>query len=143
MGTFMEKITLENSRDRAFAESGYIKENQIRILEVEAMPDTGAWMLIINEEIRQQLGLETVDHADTTLADGTTAVNDLTEAVEIRWKNRKTIQQAVVIPGAREVLLGALPLEGMDLCVDPVNHRLVGVHGDKPVCIAYGGVTRA
>jgi len=33
MGNFVEKITLENSRDRAFAESGYIKENQIRIIE--------------------------------------------------------------------------------------------------------------
>jgi len=100
-------------------------------------------MLVINEEIRQQLGLDTVDYADTTMADGTTAVNDLTEPVEIRWENRKTFQQAVVIPSAKEVLLGALPLEGMDLCVDTVNHRLVGVHGDKPACIVYGGIKRA
>jgi len=143
MGTFYEKITLENSRDRAFAESGYIKDDQIRNLEVDAMPDTGAWMLIINDDVRQKLGLKTVDHADTTLADGSTALNDVTEAIEIRWKDRKTIQQAVVIPNAKEVLLGALPLEGMDLCVDPVNQRLVGVHGDKTIYIAYGGITRA
>jgi hypothetical protein len=26
-----------------------------------------------------------------------------------------------------------LPLEAMDLMVDPVNERLVGVHGDQPL----------
>jgi len=64
----------------------------------------------------------------------------MTEPVKIIWKDRHTSQQAVVIPGTKEVLLGALPLEGLDLCVDPVNRRLVGVHGDKVVCIAYGGI---
>ena len=57
MGTFLEEITLENSTDRGAADRGYISESQVRILKVEAMPDTGAWTLVINEEIRQKLGL--------------------------------------------------------------------------------------
>jgi len=142
MGTFYEKITLENGTDRALARRGNIPESQVRSVEVEAMPDTGAWTLIINEEIRQRLGLEKDDDAETTLADGSTTLNDLTEPVRILWKDRSTYQQAVVIPDAKEILLGAFPLEGMDLCVDPVNQRLVGVHGDKPSYIVYGGVTR-
>jgi len=135
MGNFVEKITLENSRDRILSESGYLNEDQIRTLEVEAMPDTGAWTLIINDETRRQLGLKTVKTVKSSMADGATAVYDLTEAVEIRWKNRQTSQQALVIPGAPDILLGALPLEGMDLCVDPVNRKLVGVHGDTPLYI--------
>jgi len=142
MGTFYEKIKLENGRDHFNAKDGYITEDKVRAVEVEAMPDTGAWTLIINEEIRQQLGLKKDGDAETTLADGTTTLNDLTEPVRIVWKNRSTFQQAVVIPGAKEVLLGAFPLEGMDLCVDPLNQRLVGLHGDKPSYIVYGGVTR-
>jgi len=137
MGNFLEKITLENGIDRALANRGSISEDQVRTLEVEAMPDTGAWTLIINEETRQQLGLKTVGTVESTIADGTTTMYDLTEAVEIRWKNRRTSQEAVVIPGAKDILLGALPLEGMDLCVDPVNQKLVGVHGDNPVYIIY------
>jgi len=137
MGNFVEKITLENIRDRAFAESGYIKEDQIRIIEVEAMPDTGAWTLIINEEIRKQLGLKTDDTVESSMADGATALYDLTEPVEIRWKNRRTKQQAVVIPSAKDILLGAIPLEALDLCVDPVNQKLTGVHGDNPVYVTY------
>jgi len=112
MGTFYEKITLGNGGDVVLAKRGYIPKEKIRAVEVEAMPDTGAWMLVINEEVQQQLGLATVDHAKTTMADGTTAINDITEPVEIRWKDRRTSQEAVVIPGAKEVLLGALPLEG-------------------------------
>jgi len=137
MGNFVEKITLENTRDRAFAESGYLKEDQIRKVEVEAMPDTGAWTLVINDETRRQLGLKTNDTVESSLADGTTAMYDLTDPVEIRWKNRRAIQQAVVVPDAKRSLLGALPLEALDLCVDPVNQKLVGVHGESPLYILY------
>jgi len=127
-----------NGADHVRVDCGLLDKG--RSVTLNAMPDTGTWMLIINEEIRQQLGLATVDHAEVTLADGITKLNDITEGVEVRWKDRLTIQQAVVIPGAKEVLLGALALEAMDLCVDPVDHCLTGRHGDKVVGIAYGGV---
>jgi hypothetical protein len=39
------------------------------------------------------------------------------------------------MPGSGEVLLGAIPLEGMDLMVDPVNQTLAGIHGDEVVCV--------
>jgi hypothetical protein len=40
---------------------------------------------------------------------------------------------ALVVEDATEILLGVLPLEGLDLMVDPVNQKLVGVHGDQPM----------
>ena len=135
MGTFFETITLVNSLDRAFADSGYIPKDQIRAMEVEAMPDTGAWTLIINDEVRRKLGLKTDGTVESSMADGSTVQYDLTVPVEIRWKNRRTTQQALVVPNAPDILLGAIPLEGMDLCVDPVNKRLTGVHGDTPVYV--------
>jgi hypothetical protein len=72
-----------------------------------------------------------VETVDSGLADGSTTQYGLTEPVEIRWKDRGISLQAVVIPEANDILLGALPLEGMDLYVDPVNQRLAGVHGDR------------
>jgi hypothetical protein len=51
--------------------------------------------------------------------------------VEIRWKNRKAACEALVLPGEDEILLGANPLEGMDLMVHPKMQELVGAHGDK------------
>jgi clan AA aspartic protease len=137
MGYFKEEITLENILDRGFANRGLIKEEEIRILKVEAMPDTGAWTLVINEDVRQKLGLSIKETSESTLADGKTDTYDVTEGVEIRWKDRYTVLPAVVVPDAKDVLLGALPLEAMDLMVDPVHQRLVGVHGDQPLHILY------
>jgi clan AA aspartic protease len=133
MGYFYEKITLENNTERELANHGSIQEDQVHRVEVDAVPDTGAWRLVINEEIRQQLGIKTVETRTATLADGSTTHYNLSEAVKISWKDRSTIMQAVVLPDAKTILLGALPLEGLDLCVDPVNQKLVGVHGDTPL----------
>jgi clan AA aspartic protease len=128
---------LENSRDRADADRGFIREDEIHVLEVEAIPDTGAWTLVINDEVRRRLELKTFKTVESRIANGEKAQYDFTEPVEIRWKDRQTIQQAVVIPNAPDVLLGAIPLEGMDLYVDPVNMRLAGVHGDSALYMVY------
>jgi hypothetical protein len=42
---------------------------------------------------------------------------------------------AVVIAGSDQVLLGAIPLEDMDLIVDPKRQQLVGAHGNEVVCL--------
>ena len=133
MGTFTEEITLVNAGDISAARNGFILATKIRALTLDAVPDTGAWTLVINEETRQKLGLGIVETVGSSLADGAIAQYGLTEPVEIRWKDRRTSQEAVVIPNANDILLGALPLEGMDLYVDPVNQRLAGVHGDQRI----------
>jgi clan AA aspartic protease len=137
MGVFKEEITLENILDRGDANRGYIKESEVRKLKVEAMPDTGAWTLVINEDIRQKLGLTIEETSESSLADGQRGTYDVTISVKIRWKDRSTALPAVVVPNAKDVLLGALPLEAMDLMVDPVHGKLVGVHGDAPLHVIY------
>jgi hypothetical protein len=131
MGTFTEKITLANAGDRVRVEHGIRKK--VRAVTLDAMPDTGAWTLVINEKTRRRLGLAVVKAVKSSLADGSTTEYGLTEPVEIRWKDRDISLQSVVIPDAADILLGALPLEGLDLYVDPVNRRLAGVHGDQRV----------
>jgi clan AA aspartic protease len=133
MGIFTTEITLSNAGDISAARNGLISEAKIRAVTLDAIPDTGAWTLIINEDVRQRLGLAVVETVPSSLADGSAAQYGLTEPVEVRWKDRRTSSEAVVIPGANDIILGAIPLEGMDLCVDPVNKRLAGVHGDQRV----------
>ena len=137
MGVFMEEITLENVIDRADAERGHIKSSEVRMLKVQAMPDTGAWTLVINEEVREKLGLEIEDEVRSTLADGTVGKYPRTKPVRIQWKNRSTFQSAIVVPNAKRVLLGALPLEGMDLIVDPVQQTLIGANGEEAMYVIY------
>jgi clan AA aspartic protease len=137
MGTFREEITLENARDRGNARAGLIADAEVRSLTVEALPDTGAWTLVLNEEVRQKLGLEIMEISRSTLADGKTDNYGVTDGVGIRWKDRSTVLPAVVVPDARDILLGALPLEAMDLIADPVRKQLAGAHGDEPMYLLY------
>jgi clan AA aspartic protease len=104
--------------------------NEIRQLTVNALVDTGAWTLVINEETRQKLGLNVKKTSETTLAGGVKIPSRMTEYVEVRWKDRETACEAVVLPGENEILLGAYPLEGMDLMVHPQRREVVGAHGD-------------
>ena len=131
MGRVRTAITLKNARDIYKAEDGVIQKQEIRQTTIEALVDTGAWTLVINEAIREKLGL-TVTRTETgTLADGTQSAYNLAGPVEVIWKDRSTICEALVLPDAEEALLGAIPLEAMDLTINPRREEVVGAHGDQ------------
>lgn len=130
MGTVYAEITLKNAVDVVNAQRGVIGEAQIRTATVNAMVDTGAGTLVINEELRQRLGLEVRRLLEVTLADNTKAVCKRVEPVEVHWKDREMSCQPLVVSEG-EVLLGLIPLEDMDLMVDPTRQQLTGAHGEK------------
>jgi predicted aspartyl protease len=134
MGNFTEEITLVNAGDTVRVEAGLLKE--CRRTTVDAVVDTGASTIIINEALRAQLGLSIVTTKWTNFANGARQECGVTEPIIVHWKNRLWGCSAVVIPGSRRILLGAIPLEGMDLMVDPVNMRLTGVHGEEEELMA-------
>jgi clan AA aspartic protease len=125
------EITLRNARDVYKAEDGIITEKDIRQTTVKALVDTGAWTLIINEDMCKALGLKMTGTETSSLADGTEAVYNLAGPLEVRWKDRRAVCEAMVLPNAGEVLLGAIPLEAMDLIVHPRKEEIVGAHGDQ------------
>jgi clan AA aspartic protease len=120
MGIIQTEITLKNAKDETIAPA-----------TVTAIVDTGSLNLVITEELRQKLGLGIVGEKTAHIANGQRVACKRTEAVEVQWKDRDTVVHALVIPGAEKVLLGAIPLEDMDLMVNPVSQELVGIHGDK------------
>ncbi|GHV74158.1 hypothetical protein AGMMS49940_14600 [Spirochaetia bacterium] len=136
MSLVFEDITLKNAWDVGNSEHGLIKASEVHEVTVRCMADTGAWTLVINEEVRAALGLKIKGRRKSTLANGDTATSDMSEPVEVWWKDRSMTCQAVVLPNADgpngpRVLLGAIPLEDMDLMVDPVAEKVVGRHGDE------------
>jgi clan AA aspartic protease len=130
MGEVRTKITLVNLRDAGKAADGLIPESDVRRLTVNAVVDTGAWTMVINEEIRKKLGLQAQRTGQTTVAGGGKVSCQVTEPLMVHWKDRETPCQAVVLPGEEDVLMGALPLEGMDLMVHPLRNEVIGAHGD-------------
>jgi clan AA aspartic protease len=137
VGTVFEEITLKNAWDVGNATHGLIKEPEVRQTTVQSIVDTGAGTLIINEAVQKALGLMTERTHESTLANGKKVVCTITEAVEVCWKDRSMVCQPWVLPGATYVLLGAIPLENMDLIVDPKNQKLIGAHGDQPLGHIY------
>jgi clan AA aspartic protease len=129
MSVVYTEITLKNVADIILAEKGYIKENEIRQVTVEAIVDTGAWTLVINNEIRDKLGLRDSGVGEATFADGQNGEYPMAGPLEVWWKNRHLVCETLVLPDAPDVLLGAWVLEGMDLTINP-KRELVGVHGD-------------
>ena len=125
-------ITLKNMMDVGDAMRGLIEEDKVRQMTVESVVDTGAWTMVINEEIREKLGLLERGLGEADLADGQKAEYPLAGPLEVWWKNRHLVCEALVMPDAPEVLLGALALEHMDLTINP-KRELVGVHGDREI----------
>ena len=137
MGMVHAEITLKNIMDEGYARDGYIKPEDIRTATVKAIVDTGAMSLVITEDLRKKLGLGIRREKIVKTANGQRVTGKVTDAVEVQWKNREWSVNALVIPGAEDILLGAIPLEGLDLMVNPVTQELVGIHGDDVEYIVY------
>jgi hypothetical protein len=111
MGTVFAEITLKNGRGLVLAQSGHITEQNIRSITVNALVDTGTITLVINEDIRQKLGLA---------IEGARIAPFLTaQKLPVKVQNLcvfigKTVTPLAVLGFYREgddVLLGAISLE--------------------------------
>jgi predicted aspartyl protease len=112
MGTVYAEITLKNAADIEDVDNGFIKAEDLRETTVRALVDTGAGTLVINEAVRQKLGLRVRALRRATFGNDKTEVCKVTSPVSVHWKDRNMACNALVASGEGEVLLGAIPLEG-------------------------------
>jgi len=100
-----------------------------KAIEAEALADTGSVHLVIPEHVQIQLKLEQIDTKEVTLADGSKRSIPYVGPIEIRFKNRIGFGGAIVM--GDEVLLGAIPMEDMDLVLVP-RTRSIDVNPENP-----------
>ena len=98
-------------------------------IKMNAMVDTGALMLCIPPHVCAQLKLEENTKREVTTADGSSHLVPYVGPIELVFENRNCFVGALVM--GNEVLLGAVPMEDMDLIVSPA-HRKVVVNPDSP-----------
>ena len=94
----------------------------LQALQVEALLDSAATHLCIPAHIQLQLQLEEIDSKEVTLADGTKRLVPYVGPVELRFKNRVGCAGALVM--GDQVLLGAIPMDDMDLVIIPKTRTL-------------------
>jgi clan AA aspartic protease len=111
MGLVSAKILLENP-----------KESELKAIEVDALVDSGAVHLCIPEHLQIQLKLKEIDKKEVTLADGSKKLAPYVGPVLIRFKNRAGFTGALVL--GDEVLMGAIPMEDLDLVILPKEQKL-------------------
>ena len=92
---------------------------------VTSLVDTGALHLCIPEHIAIQLGFDcdSADQREVTIASGERKLCPYVGPIQISFSNRKCFSGALVL--GNEVLLGAIPMEDMDLIVHPAKLALL------------------
>ena len=113
------------------------KEPDLAKIEVKALVDTGAIVLCVPEHIAVQLKLDKIDEREVTLADGPVGSTKLSGRhgvpyvgpVQVNFKKRTCFTGAFVL--GERVLLGAIPMEDMDLVIHPATKE-VTVNPESP-----------
>ena len=111
MGLIYADIQLSNPYDSSLA-----------AVETKCLVDTGALFLCIPEHIAIQLKLKEFEKREVTIADGSKRLAPYVGPIKINYLNRMCLTGALVL--GESVLLGAIPIEDMDLIIHPAQLKL-------------------
>ena len=118
MGLIFADIELSNPRDR-----------ELSPLAARALVDTGSVALCVPEHVAVQLGLDELEKRDVTTADGKHVLVPYAGPVRVSFANRSCYTGALVLGDG--VLLGSIPLEDMDLVINP-RLQTITVNPESP-----------
>jgi predicted aspartyl protease len=139
MGRVRTEVAVENMGDLWDVKKNILKPDQVRRLLVkDALVDTGATTLALPTRLIQQLGLSKVTEKRVTSGKGSHLVN-IYDAVRVTIMDRFCTVDVTEVPDDVPVLVGQIPLEMLDLVVDPQGGRLTGnpAHGGEHVLEMY------
>jgi clan AA aspartic protease len=118
MGHLFAEISLSNPR-----------KPELKPVTVNALADTGALMLCIPEHIALQLDLQAESLREVTVADGRSMTVPYVGPIKVTFENRMCYVGALLM--GDEVLLGAVPMEDMDLLLSP-SRQAITVNPNSP-----------
>jgi clan AA aspartic protease len=98
------------------------KNSRLKPLVVEALVDTRAMTVCIPEHVAVQLDLQEIEKREVTTADERSHLVPYVGPLQIRFQNRTCFTGALVI--GESVLLGAVPMEDMDLVLSPSGQTI-------------------
>jgi hypothetical protein len=130
MGIVYADITLINGEDIGMAKRHFISEEDIRKTTVNMLVDSRSFIMCINESIQNQLQLTFIEKRFVRLADDLPREYDIVGPIHVKFKNRTSVCTAVVLEGNAEPLLGMIPMEEMDVLIDPQRQELIPKHPD-------------
>ena len=128
MGLIRTKLRLSNPANQT-----------VQPIDVEALVDSGAMHLCVPSHIAIQLKLQEREQREVTLADGKSQLVSYQGPLIVEFAGRSCFSGALVM--GDEVLLGAIPMEDMDLVIHPLSRTLSvnPLNPNVPTSVAKGG----
>lgn len=139
MGRVLVQATIENLQDLWEVKKGLRKPEDVRRVEVQdALVDTGARLLSMPLKYVKSLGLEYAETRDATTTAGKKPF-DIYRLVQLTVLDRQCPLDVAALPDDCPILIGQIPLERLDLVVDPGKQRVIGnpEHGGEYVLDMY------
>ena len=137
MGKVIVKVTLTNQGDLVEIRRK-LSTRAPRRLEAEALVDTGATRLYLKPSVIKALGLRKVGRVISRTTNGD-RMRNVYEPVQLELLGRRGSFDVVDIDERVPNLLGQIPLEYLDLVIDPKSQTLQPnpAHGDKLMTEEY------
>jgi predicted aspartyl protease len=133
MGKVIVTAKMINLQDLYDVQRGLMPPEQARSVEVtDAMVDTAATSLMAPRHVIEQLGLRPFRTRQARTAAGPITLQ-VYEAVRLVVQGREFTCDVAEVADDCPVLLGQIPLEGLDFLIDPQGQRLIGnpAHGGE------------
>lgn len=139
LGRVTTEARVENLTDLWDAEQGRIPKEQVRRVDfADALVDTGSSTLALPARFIQLLGLRKTRERTAVSSQGkwTTSIFSI---VRLTIMGRQCSVEVMEVPDDVPPLIGQIPLEILDLVVDPKSRTLTGnpAHGGEDVLEAY------
>ena len=139
MGRVLTEVIIENFQDLYAVKLGVLRPDQVRRVVVgDALVDSGASILSLPTRLIRQLGLDKRGTKRVTTSQGICEA-DKYEAVRLTIQGRDCPVDVLEVPDNVPVLVGQIPLENLDLVVDPRGAKLIGnpEHGGEQMFEMY------
>lgn len=104
-------------------------KTELNPIDTRCLVDIGSTYLVIPEHVATQLQLAPLETREATTVDGKSHSVPYVGPLKVTFENRSCFVGAIVM--GNEVLLGAVPIEDMDLVVQPKLLKL-SVNPESP-----------
>lgn len=124
MGKVTVRVRVQNWGDLELLAMGK-RKRPARLLEVDALVDTGAVKLYLQQSLIEKLGLRPISEVRSRTMSDTTVTRRVFSPVDLEIQGRSGRFDVIEIPDSLPNLVGQIPLEDLDLVVDCQGRKLI------------------
>jgi len=124
MGRTFVDVEVESFKDVADRRAAGNGHTKVRRMKVHALVDTGSALLCLPAVAIRKLGLFRSRSTRVRTANGVVE-RDIYQAVQITILGRQCLAEVMEIPEGVPPLLGFIPLESLDLVINPKSNQVI------------------